>query len=100
MDFELQLVSCFFKMDHKTEHQWFMPVTLATEKVEVERIMVQSQCWVKSSQDPISTNNWAQRYMPTIPVTQKAEVSPGKKFTPKKGTTSVIPALVGGIKIG
>jgi hypothetical protein len=34
--------------------QWLIPVILATEEAEIRRIMVGSQPWANSSQDPIS----------------------------------------------
>jgi hypothetical protein len=35
---------------------WLKPIILATQEEEIRRIMVQSQPWANSSQDPISKN--------------------------------------------
>jgi hypothetical protein len=44
----------FIKNLLEARHWWLMPIILATQKVEIRRIEVQSQLWANSSKDPIS----------------------------------------------
>jgi hypothetical protein len=43
-----------FQKNYKARYQWLRPAIPATQEAEIRRIVVQSQLWANSSQDPIS----------------------------------------------
>jgi hypothetical protein len=42
------------RVREKARHPWLTPIILATQEAEIRKMVVQSQPWANSSQDPIA----------------------------------------------